>query len=97
MKFRKEVRDVNLWMDFSDFPMEGKKTVSKKSSDWSYKCNAPWKTLNDAQQMRGVIRKLWGGYSPKYMMEIGWNLMRNGFRKSWQEVWLLLIITLCCY
>ena len=33
---------------FSDFPMEGKKTVSKNSSDWSYKCNAPWKTLNDA-------------------------------------------------
>ena len=35
------VSDAALWMDDCDFKLEGKRSVSRKDSSWSYKENSP--------------------------------------------------------
>jgi hypothetical protein len=59
------VKDVNLWMDSTDFPLEGVKSVSRKGSKWSYKLNRPGRRYMVLRNGKGKILKLWGGYSPK--------------------------------
>jgi hypothetical protein len=59
------VKDVNLWMDSIDFPLEGVKSVSKKDSKWSYKLNRPGRRYMVLRNRKGKILKLWEGYSPK--------------------------------
>lgn len=63
--FMKAVSDTNLWMDSTDFPMEGKRTISKKSEDWSFKCNSPGRRFMVLSDGNGIVKKMWGGYSPK--------------------------------
>jgi len=60
-----QVAGISLWMDSKDFPLEGKRSVSRKSPKWSYKCNRPAQRFMFVRDGKGKIRKLWGGYSPK--------------------------------
>ncbi len=63
--FTKPVCNACLWMDLFDLKKEGKNKISKKSTKWSYKCNAPGLRFMVLEDARGRIQKLWGGYSPK--------------------------------
>jgi len=56
---------VQLWMDSTDFPLTGARSVSRRDSSWSYKCNSPGARFMYLMDGRGRTRKLWGGYSPK--------------------------------
>ena len=39
--FEKLVEDAHLFMDSSDFRLQGKVSTSRKSDTWSYKWNSP--------------------------------------------------------
>jgi hypothetical protein len=56
---------VNLWMDSVDFPRIGKRSVSRRSSNWSYKCNGPAQRYMVLQDGKSRIVKVWGSYNPK--------------------------------
>jgi hypothetical protein len=55
-----------LWMDSIDLRVvrKGQKR-GKKSKWWSYKVNSPGHRYMCLRDGNGMIRKLWGGYSPK--------------------------------
>jgi len=56
---------VRFWIDSSDFPIQRKKGRGKRSEHWSGKMARParrYMFLADGDQ---VLRKMWGGYSPK--------------------------------
>jgi len=81
-KFKKQVAGVNLWIDSTDFAMPGKRRVSRKKGDWSYKCNSPGRRymfINDGR----VVRKIIGGYSPKIydgkVLELNRDVFENIF------------------
>lgn len=59
------VDDTLLWIDSVDIQVEGKRSVSRKSSRWSYKLNAPGRRFMTVRDARGCIVKVWGGYTPK--------------------------------
>jgi hypothetical protein len=61
----KEFENVNLWMDSTDFPKQRHKGGSRKDPDWSYKLNKPGRRFMFIRDGKGLIRKVWGGYSPK--------------------------------
>jgi len=61
----KSCSDTALWMDDTDFPLEGKRKVSRRHFSWSWKLNGPGTRFMLMTDARGYIRKLWGGYSPK--------------------------------
>ena len=63
--FGKLVEDANLFMDSSDFRLQGKVSTSRKSDTWSYKCNSPGSRYMLIQGAATRILKVWGGYSPK--------------------------------
>ena len=60
-----QLRDTNLWMDSTDFPISGKCSMSKKNPYFSYKLKGPGQRFMAVFDGKGKIRKLWGGYSPK--------------------------------
>ena len=62
---RKELHDVNLLIDSSDFRRSGKQSMSTKDSCWSFKLNGPAQRYTVIIDARGVVQKVWGGYSPK--------------------------------
>ena len=62
---KKEVERVNLWLDSTDAPMEGKERIRRFSSKWSYKCAGPARRYMVLSDAKGRIRKIWGGYSLK--------------------------------
>lgn len=59
------LKEVNLWIDSSDFPKIKYKGMSRKAPDWSYKCNRPGLRFTTIESASRQIRKMWGGYSPK--------------------------------
>ena len=61
----KLVKGVNLWIDSSDFPLQHMKGVGRKSDEWSYKLNKRGRRYMFILDGHGVIRRKWGGYSPK--------------------------------
>ena len=63
--FKDPVKNANLFMDSSDFRLKGKCNTSRKDSKWSFKCNSPDQRYMFLQDSRTVIKKIWGGYSPK--------------------------------
>ena len=65
VKFKKPVKELQLFIDSSDFRLTGKRVTSKKDPSWSYKENGPaqrFMTICDAQAR---VRFLRGGYTPK--------------------------------
>lgn len=60
-----ELSQVCLWMDSVDFILQGRRTVSRRSPDWSYKSNRPGQRYMFLRDGKGKVRKVWGGYSPK--------------------------------
>jgi hypothetical protein len=59
------VKNTCLWLDSSDFHLEGKSTTSQKAPSWSYKLNSSSQHFMALQDAHGKIHALWGGYSPK--------------------------------
>jgi len=53
------------WVDSTDFPLEGKRTVSRKDPSWSYKVNGPAVRFTTICDARHFITKVWPGGSPK--------------------------------
>lgn len=60
-----DVKSANMWMDSTDIPLEGKKSVSRKDPQWSFKLNSPGQRYMMVRDGKGKILKIWGGYSPK--------------------------------
>jgi hypothetical protein len=60
--FTSVVEDVCLWVDSTDYQLNGK---AKMSCRRSYKKNSPAQHFMVIQDMSGRIKKAWGGYSPK--------------------------------
>eukprot|EP01133_Synstelium_polycarpum_P020418 gene20418-24500_t len=56
---------VNLWMDSTDVRMVGRRSMSKKHPNWSFKGNSPGRRFMMVTGGRGIIHKVWGPYSPK--------------------------------
>jgi hypothetical protein len=65
METNPDLASVNLWIDSSDFALCKYTGMSKKGSDWSYKCNSPGLRFMVLESASRKIRKIWGGYSPK--------------------------------
>ena len=63
--FKGEIKNANLWMDSTDIPLEGRKSISRKDIRWSYKLNSPGRRYMIIRDGKGKVRKIWGGYSPK--------------------------------
>ena len=63
--FSKEFKSINLWMDSVDFGLNGRRKVSKKSLEWSYKLNRPGRRFMIVMDGSSQIRAKWGPYSPK--------------------------------
>ena len=61
----KSPKNVNIWADSTDFQIQGKRTFGKKSPEWSFKLNAPGRRYLFLRNGKGIIIKLFGGYSPK--------------------------------
>lgn len=62
---KKTFKECSLWIDSSDFPLAGKRVISRKSKMWSYKLNKPGQRFMFIVDGKGIVRKVWGGYSPK--------------------------------
>jgi hypothetical protein len=63
--FRKSVKNLELFIDMSDFKLTGKSNTYKKDPSWSYKENCPaqrYMTITDASTR---IRYFRGRYTPK--------------------------------
>jgi hypothetical protein len=60
-----ECKDANLWMDSSDFPIKRFKGYTKKHPSHSFKLNKPGRRYMTLMDGKGIVRKVWGGYSPK--------------------------------
>jgi len=65
VKKPKELKDVNLWMDSTDFPLETPVDTPKSHDYWSYKCNKLGRRFQAVFDGKTKCRALWGGYSPK--------------------------------
>lgn len=63
--FAKDLKKVNLWIDSSDFPLEGKRKIRKKSDEWIYKLNVPGRRFMVIMDGSTHIRACFGPYSPK--------------------------------
>ena len=59
------LHEVNLLIDSTDFRRSGKQSMSTKDHRWSYKVNGPGQRYTVVMDARGIIQKIWGGYSPK--------------------------------
>jgi hypothetical protein len=58
-------KDTNIWVDSTDFRLDGKSSTHPTSDTWSFKLNAPgrrYMLLSDANRR---VRKIYGGYTPK--------------------------------
>lgn len=56
---------IDLWVDSSDFKIQTARGVGKKHVDWSYKENHAAQRYMCVTTGDGVVRMLYGGYSPK--------------------------------
>jgi len=63
--FPEPFTDTNLWIDSTDIPITHTRERSAKSEFWSGKLNAPGYRFMVIQDAEGIIRRVWGGYSPK--------------------------------
>jgi len=61
----KELKDVNLWMDSTDFALKTPKDTPKTDGYWSYKCNKLGRRFQAVFDGKTKCRGLYGGYSPK--------------------------------
>ena len=52
-------------MESTDLKLAGKKKIGRKRSKWSYKANGPGRRYMILREGKGIIRRIWGGYSPK--------------------------------
>ena len=62
--FKEEFSGINLWIDSSDFPLTKNFAPTSKYDDWSPKLKKAGKRYMTVRE-KGIIRKIWGGYSPK--------------------------------
>jgi predicted transposase YbfD/YdcC len=65
VKLGQKIKDANLFIDSADFKFRGKSKISKKSADWSYKANGGGQRYMIVYDGKGLIKRVWGGYSPK--------------------------------
>ena len=62
---KRNLGSVNLIMDSTDFRRSGRASMSRKDTRWSHKLNAPGQRFQVVCDARGMVQRLWGGYSPK--------------------------------
>lgn len=60
-----KLKNVNLWMDSSDFPLENPIGWSKKDPEFSSKLDRYGRRYMFLIDGHGRVRKVWGGYTPK--------------------------------
>lgn len=65
VKGRQRFPHLHFWMDSTDFKMVNKGGKKKKDPYWSFKCNSKGRRYMILRDGKGIIRKMWGGYSPK--------------------------------
>lgn len=59
------IKHACLLMDSVDLRLIGKQSTSKKDDSWSYKANSPAQRYMVLVDAKGIIRRWWGGYTPK--------------------------------
>jgi len=60
-----QVKDTNLWIDSTDFPLAERNGMGKSSEYWSFKLNSSGQRFMTLQDAHSRVLKVWGGYSPK--------------------------------
>jgi hypothetical protein len=85
VEFDKEVNDTLLWIDSVDFGLTGKRHVSRKSREWSYKINGPGIRFIVISDAIGLVRKVYGGYSPKTYDGDFLKIVRRSFEKKFEN------------
>lgn len=63
--FPNPIGKVHLWIDSSDFRLEGKSSAHKSDNEWSFKEISPAQRYMAVVDAKGRPVKIWGGYSPK--------------------------------
>ena len=66
----KELKNVCLWMDSSDFALKGKSRDLHNDRYWSYKCNSIGRRFQCVFTANQKLIAIWGGYSPKVIDNI---------------------------
>ncbi len=66
----KHFSEVCLWIDSTDFKMKDIGGKKRKARSWSFKCNSRGRRFMVLRDGIGRIRRMWGGYHQKCMMEI---------------------------
>ena len=61
-----ELKDVCLWMDSTDLKIHRGKKRGGRSEFWSGKLIGPGRRFMTISDAKGKIRRLYGGYSPKF-------------------------------
>lgn len=79
LKLGNEISDANLFIDSSDFSLAGKSTTSTKSMYWSFKNNGPAQRYTIIYDGKGLIRRVYGGNSPKTYDSTLLKIMREYF------------------
>ena len=80
--FKGIIKDANLWIDSTDFPIIGYKGLSKKDESWSYKLNHSGRRYMMLRNGKGKILKIWGGYSPKVFDGTWLEIMKEELEKN---------------
>ncbi len=58
-------KDTNIWVDSTDFKLDGKSSMHPTSDTWSFKLNAPGRRYMLISDANRRVRKIYGGYTPK--------------------------------
>ena len=86
INMREDFRDVNLWIDSTDFPLVGKRSSSTSNLFWSYKLNKLGLRFMAIIDGKGEIRFLSPGYTPKlydgHWLEMNRRLLEEKFAGS---------------
>ena len=83
-KFGQPVKNTCLWMDSTEFRLEGARSTSRKSPYWSYKLNSPGVKFMFVLDARGCIRKVWGPFSPKLYDSDFFNANKDEFERLFE-------------
>lgn len=76
------LKNVNLWMDSTDFPKQKKRGKGPASKHWSFKLNRPGRRFMVLRDGRRRVRKLWGGYRPKIHDAVFLEVERRALQKE---------------
>lgn len=85
VKVPKALGDIHLIVDSSDFTISGKLKTDTGSKDWSYKNNGPAQRYMVFVDGNNIIRKIFGGYSPKIYDSDLLKIVKNEIERDFKD------------